>query len=176
MGNGEQQSNVASILSPEQLQNVVSSIAHNAEDRCKLPITVVPIMDASIFFAVDFIRACTRPLYLAPMSIKTRGDIIDSGSLLTPIRSGTDIVLLDTIIDTGKTLTLALGLLPRLPKMIGTIVIKMDKCMNNPIFKEHDLDIHAAWYAKGDPWVVGYGLDTNGALRDLPFIGVQSNE
>ena len=176
MGNGEQQGDVEKILDEERIQTIVRSIAQSAEDRCKNPITVVPIMDASIFFVVDFIRACKRPLYLAPISIKTRGDIIESGSLLTPIRPETDIVLLDTIIDTGKTLALALGLLPRLPKMVTTIAIKMDKCKDNPVFEENDLYIESAWYVKGDPWIVGYGLDTDGAFRDLPYMKVQYKE
>ncbi len=134
-------------------------------------------MDAAIFLVTDFMRVCSDyeslRVYLCPMQVKTRhwDGTTTVAHLLTPISEGTDIVLLDTVIDTGETLALALEQLPRPPKFIGAVVIKPDKCKNNPVF-DRTLEIYSSFYVKDDPWLVGYGLDDKGRYRELPYIGV----
>ncbi len=179
VGDGDKQGDVAPIrilYTAEEIKEAVSKLALAVVANCTKPITLVPIMDAAIFLATDVMRIFAEyeglGVYLCPMQIKTRhwDGTTTVAHLLTPIPENTDIVLVDTVIDTGETLGLALGQLPRMPKLIAAVVIKRDKC-TDPVFQKQ-LEVYSCFFAKGDPWLVGYGLDDKGLYRELPYIGV----
>lgn len=184
MGNENIPSDVEVLYTAEQIRHTVEELARTVEQIVKPPITVVPILDASIFFCADFMRALDIPgpsVYLAPMQVKTRSTIgPPTARLLTPIDGNTQIVLLDTVIDTGTTLKMAVDELakgeyapPRTPTLVAALMVKVDKCQAGEVFSEHNLHIYASAYIPDDPWLVGYGMDTGGLYRGLDFIGVQ---
>jgi len=166
------------LYTADEIKEAVGKLALAVIANCTKPVALVPIMDAAIFVATDIIRAFVDydydelQMYLCPMQIKTRywDGTTTVARLLTPIPENTDIVLVDVVIDTGETLGLALGQLPRMPKLIAAVVIKPDKC-TDPVFQKQ-LEVYSCFFVKGDPWLVGYGLDDKGLHRELPYIGV----
>lgn len=79
-----------------------------------------------------------------------------------------DVLIIDDILDTGKTLQLVGQLVRKLkPASLRTCVL-LDKKAR----REVDLEADFVGFEIPDKFVVGYGLDFNERYRNLPGIGV----
>lgn len=187
MGNRGQFGDLDKVFDEATIRQAVAATARYIEAHAGgKPITLVPIMDAAIFFGVDIMRAYGGDCYFAPVKVSRylpawarveedefNHTFVASYSMFKP---DTQIVLVDTIIDTGKSIELALSVLPRKPIAVVALVVKTDKAAQSYTFRRHELDIHASFFLKGDPWLVGYGCDDDGLMRGLPWIGVKYEE
>ena len=81
---------------------------------------------------------------------------------------GKDVILLDDIFDTGKTILATVKLLKAEGAKTVTTVTLVDKAKAHPKNIEPDYSC----FKIPNVWVVGFGLDTAGLMRNLPCIGV----
>jgi hypoxanthine phosphoribosyltransferase len=126
----------------------------------------------------DLIRATSVPLRVALISAssyagaRTTSGELSVNSSLVPDLKGRDVVILDDIFDTGKTM---LGLLEIVgsfhPASIRTAVLlwKTERTCVDLVPDYHGFKIP-------DEFVVGYGLDYNDEFRHLPYIGIPDDE
>ncbi len=136
-------------------------------------VTVVPILGGAMVFAADLMRRLPPGLVLDFMRIRTYGD--STSPQKTPqadwlpheenIR-GRHVLLVDDILDTGRTMTEARRLLLEdFGAAKVTIVVLVDK----PVRREAPVAAdHSVLLLNEDLFLVGFGLDLAGRYRNLP--------
>lgn len=135
--------------------------------------TVVSVLKGSCVFASDLIRRIPIPLELAFVSASSYGDGTEGGEVrlnFFPTEheiGGRNLLLVDDILDTGRTLySLRKELERRGAAEVRTCVF-LDKPSRRAVECEAD---HRCFEVE-DLFVVGYGLDFAGRYRNLPFVG-----
>jgi hypoxanthine phosphoribosyltransferase len=138
------------------------------------PVTVVGILTGCLIFTADLIRRIDLPLRVAFVTASSyRGETTVSGKLeirdeLLPDIAGRHILLLDDILDTGKTLTRVVAhLIDR-----GAASVKVGVLLRKIGRQEVPFEPDFVGFTIPDKFVIGYGLDFNDEYRHLPFIGV----
>jgi hypoxanthine phosphoribosyltransferase len=139
-------------------------------------VLVVAVLKGSFVFAADLIRA----LHHAGVSPQVdfislssyRSGTISSGTV-TVLRDletdvvGRDVLLVDDILESGRTLAFARDLVLRRGARRVAVVVLLDK----PGKRVATLEAEFVGFVCPDKFVVGYGMDMGHAYRELPFIG-----
>jgi hypoxanthine phosphoribosyltransferase len=166
---------VESILITEaQLDRRVKSLAREIEkDFRGCEMVVVSLLNGTVMFLADLLRHLNLPLRLDFIGVSSYGLGTESGELVftkelrLDVR-GRDVLLVDDILDTGKTLSRVLPKIRALkPRRIKTCVL-LDKASRRVEKTEADY----VGFAIPDFFVIGYGLDYAERHRNLPFVGV----
>jgi hypoxanthine phosphoribosyltransferase len=139
-------------------------------------ITLVAIIHGAILFAADLMRAldlhvrfdCMRvSSYQDQMRPVTEPRVLDSFHM--DLR-GHHVLLIDDILDTGKTLSHVSSILREAaPASLKTCVL-----LNKREHRSVDIEADYVGFHVPDAFVVGYGLDYSGYYRNLPVIGILS--
>ncbi len=134
---------------------------------------VISLLNGTVMFQADLIRHLSLPLRLDFMGVSSYGLGTDSGELIftkelrLDVR-GRDVLLVDDILDTGRTLAKVLARLrPLKPRRIKTCVL-LDKAAR----RVESIEADYVGFQIPDFFVVGYGLDFAERYRNLPFVGV----
>ncbi|MEM8812184.1 MAG: hypoxanthine phosphoribosyltransferase [Pseudomonadota bacterium] len=146
-----------------------------AEDDFLEPL-VVPVLKGSFVFAADLLRALHRAGVKPEvefMHLSSYGDKLTSSGTIKIIRdvegdiSGRDILLVDDILESGRTLAFSkTHLLERGARRVA-IVAFLDK----PGKRKAEIEADYVGFECPDKFVVGYGMDARHAWRQLPYIG-----
>lgn len=137
-------------------------------------ITVVAIINGAILFTADLLREIPNPIRLDCIRIssyrnstKSHGtpQILHSLSLDVANRH---VLLIDDILDTGKTLSMVVSLIHKLSPASVKVCVLLDKKGRREVPFEADF----VGFEIPDKFVVGYGLDFAERYRNLPCIGV----
>ncbi|HEY4191784.1 MAG TPA: hypoxanthine phosphoribosyltransferase [Mesorhizobium sp.] len=141
---------------------------------------VISILKGSFIFAADLIRAM-HDVDLSPemefIFISSYGAGTASGEVrvLRDIDNevaGRDILLIDDILESGKTLTFTRDLMLSRGAKSCSIAVLLDKRMR----RQTDLNADYVGFDCPDHFVVGYGMDAGHAFRELPFVGIVRGE
>ncbi|WEX10055.1 hypoxanthine phosphoribosyltransferase [Chelativorans sp. AA-79] len=137
---------------------------------------VVSVLKGSFIFAADLIRAM-HDAGISPevefIMISSYGAGTTSGDVkvLRDIDndvSGRDILLVDDILESGKTLKFTRDLMLSRGARSVSIAVLLDKRSRRQATLEADF----VGFECPDYFVVGYGMDVAHAFRELPFVGV----
>ena len=134
---------------------------------------VVSLLNGTVMFLADLIRNLSLPLRLDFIGVSsygsgtTSGELVFTKELRLDVR-GRDVLLVDDILDTGRTLTRVLGKLSLLkPRRVKTCVL-----LNKASRRTEPIEADYVGFEIPDYFVVGYGLDYAERFRNLPFVGV----
>ena len=136
--------------------------------------TIISLINGAVMFTADLMREIDNPVRLDCIRVSSYG--LKTKSIGTPqiIHSLTldiarrDVLLIDDILDTGKTLKLVSDLVrDQKPASLRTCVL-LDKKAR----REVELEADFVGFEIPDKFVVGYGLDFAERYRNLPGIGV----
>ena len=137
-------------------------------------ITVIGVLTGCVIFLADLIRELRRPVRIAFVQASSyRGSATRPGELTLdldglPDLAGSQILLLDDIFDTGRTLAaLSSRLQQQRPRSIRTAVLLWKTAR-----REVELSPDYWAFQIPDEFVVGYGLDYDGQYRSLRDIVV----
>lgn len=163
------------LIPAERIEARVAELAAEiARDYEGKPVTVVGILTGCLMFTADLIRRIDLPLRVAFITASSyRGETTVPGRLeirdeLLPDIAGRHILLLDDILDTGKTLTRVVAhLIDR-----GAASVRVGVLLRKIGRQEVPFEPHYVGFTIPDKFVVGYGLDFNDEYRHLPFVGV----
>ena len=162
------------LLTDEQIARRVKSLAREIErDFRGREMVVISLLSGTVMFLADLIRHLNLPLRLDFMGVSSYGLGTDSGELIftkelrLDVR-GRDVLLVDDILDTGKTLSRVLPKLKALkPRRIKTCVL-----LDKPSRRVAKVKPDYVGFTIPDLFVIGYGLDFAERYRNLPFVGV----
>jgi hypoxanthine phosphoribosyltransferase len=153
-----------------RLRQMSREIERDFADR---EMVVVSLLNGTVMFLADLIRHLSLPLRLDFIGVSSYGAGTESGDLVftkelrLDVR-GRDVLLVDDILDTGKTLHRVLGKLQALkPRRIKTCVL-----LNKAARRVEQVQADYVGFEIPDFFVVGYGLDFAERYRNLPFVGV----
>jgi hypoxanthine phosphoribosyltransferase len=162
------------LISDKQIASRIRDMAVQIENDFRTrEMVVVSLLNGTVMFLADLIRHLSLPLRLDFMGVSSYGLGTESGELVftkelrLDVR-GRDVLLVDDILDTGKTLHKVLAKLRALkPRRIKTCVL-LDKTSR----RVEPVEADYVGFQIPDFFVVGYGLDFAERYRNLPFVGV----
>jgi hypoxanthine phosphoribosyltransferase len=136
-------------------------------------LVVVGVLKGSFIFLADLVRAIDLPISVDFIGISsyqgtsTTGVVKITSDLTRPIE-GKDVLLVEDIVDTGLSMRYLLdNLATRRPASL-----KVCALLEKPARAQVKVPIDYRGFEIGDEFVVGYGLDWDGRMRNLPFVGV----
>ena len=136
------------------------------------PLTVVGVLTGSIVLVADLIRRLEGPVIVSMVWASSyRGTATRPGELelrldMLPDLAGQDVLLVDDIFDTGHTLKALLAELRQRGAASVRSLVLLRKAGRAEVAIEPDF----VGFDIPDKFVVGYGLDFDGALRHLPHL------
>lgn len=162
------------LISDVQLARRVKTLARQIQkDFQGRELVVVALLNGTVLFLADLIRHLDMPLRLDFIGVSSyglgteSGDLVFTKELRLDVR-GRDVLLVDDILDTGKTLSRVLLKLKALkPRRIKTVVL-----LDKPSRRVEKIRADYVGLTISDLFVIGYGLDFAERYRNLPFVGV----
>src|SRR5712672_56691 len=162
------------LITEDQLAQRIAVMSKDiVQDFTGHEMVVVSLLNGTVMFLADLIRNLSLPLRLDFIGVSSYGAGTESGELVftKELRldvHGRDVLLVDDILDTGKTLYRVLGKLSALkPRRIKTCVL-----LNKAARRLEEVQADYVGFEIPDFFVVGYGLDFAERYRNLPFVGV----
>ncbi len=167
------------LLTEEDIQKKVKEIGekitHDYEGK---NLMLVSVLKGSVAFMADLMRAIDLPLKIDFMSVSSYGSGTSSSGVVKINKDldidlhGVDLLIVEDILDSGKTLHY-------ITKMLsdrGTASIRIACLLDKPERRVVPLSADYTCFDIPDKFVVGYGLDYDQKYRNLPYIGVLKPE
>ena len=162
------------LITDKQIARRIKILAREIErDFRGREMVVVSLLSGTVMFLADLIRHLNLPLRLDFIGVSSYGAGTESGELVftkelrLDVRNR-DVLLVDDILDTGKTLSRVLPKLRLLkPRRIKTCVL-----LDKPARRVEKIKADYIGFEIPDYFVIGYGLDFAERYRNLPFVGV----
>ncbi len=153
------------------VERVGKEISRDYKDKNLL---LVSVLKGSVVFMADLMRSISIPAKIDFMATSSYGSGVKTSGVVKIIKdldiplSGYDIVLVEDILDSGKTLSYLMELLrDRNPKSIRICTL-----FDKPERREVDMEASYVGSVIPDAFIVGYGLDYDEKYRNLPFVGI----
>lgn len=166
------------VLIPEDKvdERIAQLGAQISQDYAGRQVHLIGILKGSIFFICELAKRITVPVTMDFMSVSSYGAGTKSSGVVKLIKdldepvNGKDILVVEDIIDSGRTLSYLLkNLSDRQPASISLCTL-----LDKPERREVDVEVDYQGFHIPDEFVVGYGLDYGQRYRNLPYIGVLS--
>jgi hypoxanthine phosphoribosyltransferase len=166
------------VLIPEDKvdERIAQLGAQISQDYAGRQVHLIGILKGSIFFICELAKRITVPVTMDFMSVSSYGSGTKSSGVVKLIKdldepiNGKEVVVVEDIIDSGRTLSYLLkNLSDRHPASIRLCTL-----LDKPERREVDVEVDYQGFRIPDEFVVGYGLDYDQRYRNLPYIGVLS--
>ena len=159
-------------LTQEDLEDAIKKLAAtlSADYRSECPL-FIPILNGSFMFAAELVKYLTISAEVCFIKLASYKGTTSAGHVITSIGLDTDIankhiIILEDIVDTGKTLS---QFLPQLYHQHPSS-LKIAALLHKPQARVYDVPLDYCCFSIADKFVVGYGLDYNGLGRNIPAI------
>ncbi len=170
------------MISSDELQSIVKTVAAKIDNDYPDPskkLLLLCILKGSVVFMGDLMKAIRRPVEIDFMKVSSYGaGTVSSGTVTILLdlqrrdMQDLDIVIIEDIIDSGKTMSY----LTKYLKNKGAKSIRVATLLDKPCRREVDFTADYVGKEIEDAFVVGYGLDYAEKYRALPFIGILKPE
>ncbi len=139
---------------------------------------LVCVLKGAITFLADLMREITIPHAIDFMAISSYGASTESSGVVRILKDldtnieGCNVLIVEDIIDTGRTLSyITRNLRTRRPKSLRICTL-----LSKPSRREIEIPLHYVGFEIPNKFVIGYGLDFAEIYRSLPYIGVLKQE
>lgn len=131
----------------------------------------IGILNGSFMFAADLFKHINTPASISFIKLASYKGTSSSGTVITAIGleenlHDKDIIILEDIVDTGKTMT---EFIPTLMQQ-NPASVRICTLLQKPDALKYPLDVHYVGFSIPNKFVVGYGLDYDGLGRNYPAI------
>jgi hypoxanthine phosphoribosyltransferase len=136
------------------------------------PLVMIVILKGAAVFAADLLRSLSIPAELEFVRASSYGSGTSSSGkvkfahLVEGPLTGRDILLVEDIVDSGRTISVIVKELQR----HHPASLRLATLLDRPARREVDVRIDFTGFAIPDRFVIGYGLDYAGLYRELPGI------
>ena len=155
----------------KRIQELGDQISKEYEGK---EIHLICVLRGGSFFMCELAKRITVPVSLDFMSVSSYGNDTKSSGAVKIVKDlddsiqGKDVLVVEDIIDSGRTLSYLLEMLKdRKPNSL-----KLCTLLDKPERRVVDVDIDYTAFQVPDQFIVGYGLDYAQKYRNLPYIGV----
>lgn len=156
-----------------RLNEMAHSITSDYKDK---ELTVIAVLNGSFIFMADLLRRIPLQLQVDTCSASSYKGTKSTGTVTTRLEladvSNRHVLLLDDIYDSGLTIKAIAGSIAK----NGPLSIKSCALLSKAMAKGTKTDADYVGFQIPDAFVVGYGLDYNEKFRNLPYIGIISDE
>ncbi|MFQ6016711.1 MAG: hypoxanthine phosphoribosyltransferase [Kiloniellaceae bacterium] len=167
---------VVNLFDEKQIARRVEEIARDIAAAISGEFVIVGLLKGSFVFVADLVRALHRAgatprvefmrLSSYGLARESSGEVHLLGDIPTDI-AGRQILLVDDIVDTGRSVAYAQALLrQRAVDRLWTCAL-----IDKPSRREVDIVVDFVGFTVGDVFVAGYGIDYAEQHRHLPYIG-----
>lgn len=167
--------NIREMISESSVDKRISELGEQiSKDYEGESITLLCILKGSVFFTTELAKRITVPVYLDFMSVSSYGSSTESSGEVRILKDldgsieGKNILVVEDIIDTGRTLASLLEIL----RQRGPKSLKLCTLLDKPDRRVTEVAVDYTGFEIPDEFVVGYGMDYDQQYRNLPYIGV----
>ena len=161
------------LVSEEEIKEAIARVGKEISDSYDgRPILLVSILKGAFVFMADLCRAITVPCEIGFMAAKSYySGTVSSGAVKVTMDLDQDIsqyhvIIVEDIIDTGRTLNDVVMLL----KARNPLSLKVVTLLDKPSRRKVDFKADVSLFTIPDHFVIGYGLDCGEYYRNLPYI------
>ncbi len=160
----------------ERSKELGAEITRDYKAKGSTPV-VVGLLRGSVPFLAELIKYIELDIIYDFMDVtsyvgtKSTGDIRILKDLETSVEDK-DILIVEDIVDSGKTVAAVKELLKRR----GAREVKVAALLDKPAGRKIDIEADYTGFVVGNYFVVGFGLDYNQHYRALPFVGVLNDD
>lgn len=166
--------NIRVMIPEEEVdEKIRQTAARISEDYQGKVIHLVSVLKGGVFFACELAKRITVPVTMDFMSVSSYGDATQSSGKVRIVKEldgpleGKDVLVVEDIIDTGRTLNHLMDILrDRNPESL-----KLAALLDKPDRRVVTVEADYICFQVPDEFVVGYGLDYAQQYRNLPYIG-----
>lgn len=155
----------------KRIKEMAAQITKDYEGK---EVHLICVLRGSVFFTCDLAKRLEIPVTIDFMSVSSYGDATESSGRVKIVKDlddsieGKDVIIIEDIIDSGRTLSYLMELLScRKPN-----TLKLCTLLDKPERRVTDVAVDYVGFNIPDEFVVGYGLDYAQKYRNLPYIGV----
>ncbi len=167
------------MISEEEVNARISEIAAQiSEDYKGEELLVIGILRGAVYFCTELTKRITVPVILDFMEASSYGAGTESSGKVHITKdlieniAGKHVIVVEDIVDTGRTLSLLLeNLKERAPKSL-----KLCTLLDKPERRVVDVKVDYNGFVIPNKFVIGYGMDYAQKYRNLPYIGVVEGE
>ncbi|MCT4396381.1 hypoxanthine phosphoribosyltransferase [Periweissella beninensis] len=163
------------LYSVEDIQNAAKRIGNQlAEDYADKTPILLSVLKGAILWSVDVMREMDSYVELDFIDVSSyHGGVESAGEItlrtdLTTDVAGRDIIILEDIVDTGRTLKYMIELLHKR----GAASVKVASLLDKKEGRVVDVAVDYVGFDVPKAFVVGYGLDYKELYRNLPYVGI----
>lgn len=145
-----------------------------SRDYAGKQVHLVCVLKGGSFFMCELAKRITIPVSLDFMSVSSYGGSTKSSGIVKIVKDldeplkDKDVIVVEDIVDSGRTLSYLLELL----EQRGPKSMKLCTLLDKPERRVVDVKVDYTGFEIPDKFVVGYGLDYDQRYRNLPYIGV----
>ena len=161
------------LINKSKLEKRIEEMAKQIhKDHEGKELVFIGILKGSVMFMTELAKNVKTSVVLDFMDVSSYEGTKSSGNVkinkdIRDSIEGKDVIIVEDIIDTGRTLTYVRDYL----KQKNPNSIKIATMLSKPSRRIMELEVDYIGFAIEDKFVVGYGLDYNEKYRNLPYIG-----
>jgi hypoxanthine phosphoribosyltransferase len=167
------------LIDQETLASRVAELgAEVSADYVGRDLLLIGVLKGAVFFMADLMRHLTVPCEVDFMAISSYGAQTDSSGVVRILKDldinieGRNVLVVEDIIDSGLTLSyLMRNLESREPASLEVCAL-----LTKPARREIDVPVRWIGFEIPNRFVIGYGLDFAERYRNLPYVGVLSDD
>lgn len=170
--------NLKVLYSKDQIKNMVSTLAKKITEDYKNisgELVVISVLKGALIFTADLIREIEIPLQIEFVKISSYGSgttssgKIEAPILLLPDLSGKDILIVEDIVDSGRTVSFLKSYIAAQYKPKS---LKVACLLNKQSRREVEIIPDYIGFEVEDYFLVGYGLDHGEKYRHLSYLAI----
>ena len=165
------------VLLPEaevdkKIQELGEQISKDYEGKS---IHMICVLKGGVFFMCELAKRITVPVTMDFMSVSSYGSGTKSSGIVKIVKDldqtieGKDVLVVEDIIDSGRTLSHLMKILTERKPASLSLCTLLDKPERREV---EDVQVDYTGFQVPDEFVVGYGLDYDQLYRNLPYVGV----
>ena len=166
---------IRKFMTEEEVTNKIKELGLLiSKDYAGKEVHIICVLKGASFFACELAKRIAVPVTIDFISVSSYGSGTESSGMVKIIKDldmpieGRNVILVEDIIDSGRTLSHLMELLKtRNPESIALCTL-----LDKPDRRVVDVKVDYVGFQVPDLFVVGYGLDYAQKYRNLPYIGV----